>query len=179
VNFVYSGLWAGAIAGELRRRAAIWQARAILSIDDLKLNFHVAALAALAVILKIMEWLDLYGLFPGRNAFGMHLLMFLPVLLWNPILCKFLWKYLPRSAPLAISMACVAGIAAPVVVSYALGYPSMFLFYLGVPLAYSIPWGARFADATGMLKPVLLLAPGIAWGLVIGWLGWRYRGPVS
>jgi hypothetical protein len=181
LNFFYSGLLAGGIAGELRRRAVMRQGGIALSADQLKLNFYVAALMTWAVILKVFEWTDLYGLFPGREAFGIHFAMFLPVVFWTPLVCNFLWRYKPTYAFYSIAWACVVGVVTPVVVSFILGYPSIFLFYFGVPLAYYIPWGARFADTTGLWRPVLLLFPGVTWGIIVGWVRWRYLqrgGPV-
>jgi hypothetical protein len=173
-NYLYSGLLAGAIVAELCRRSAICQSHVVLSQHDLKLNFHIAALMAWAVILKVLEWLDLTWVQPGSDAFGAHLFMLLAVLLWTPLACKFLWRYIPSRAFFAMFWTCVAGVLAPIVISYVLALPAILLVSSGLTPAYWMLWGGRFLDSAGLWKAIWCVVPGVTWGITVGWLRWRY-----
>jgi len=174
-NYLYSGALAGAIVAELRRRAAIWQPHTVLSQHDLKLNFHIAALMTWAVILKIVEWLDLTWIQPGSDAFGAHLFMFFTVLLWTPLVCIFLWRYVPSRAWFAIFWTCAAGVVAPIAIGYILALPAIMLVASGLTPAYWMLWGARFLDTAGLWKAIWFLVPGVVWGVIVGWLRWRHH----
>jgi hypothetical protein len=175
-NFLYFGLLAGAVTGEMRVRSLRRESSAPCSAADLKLDFYIAALLAWAVILKVMECFELVTVQPGREspAVGAHLFMFLSVALWTPDVCKYLWRYTPSRAIYVILWACASGVLLPPVIGFILSFPAWLLFYLGMPLGLEMAWGTRFWNAIGIWRPVLFLAPGLSWGMIVGLLRWHY-----
>jgi hypothetical protein len=173
-NFLYSGFLAGAVTGEIRLRSLRGETSVPRTELELKQDFYITALAVWAVILKVFECLELVTVQPGRDVFGVHLFMFLSILLWTPLVCRYLWKWTPSRASYAMLWACAAGVLLPPVIGYILHFPATILLYMGVPLAYEMCWGMRFLYYAAPLRPVLFLGPGVTWGIIVGLLRWRY-----
>lgn len=178
-NFLYAGFLAGAVVGEIRSRSLRSQSSVPRSPDELRQDFYIIALMAWAVILKVFGCFELVTIPAGRpvTEVGAHLVRLLSVALWALPLCQYLWKHPPKYAIHMTFFACAAGVLLPPLVSYVLYFPLGVLLYMGLPpVAFAALWGITFLNAGGawIWKPVLLLVPGLTWGLIVGSLRWRY-----
>lgn len=176
-NFLYAGLLAGAVSGEIRFRTLLGKSDVPLSVDHVRQNFYVAALMTWAVILKVFGCFELVTIPAGRPVFesGAHLVRVLSVALWVPAVCRYLWKHPHRPAISMILFACAAGVLMPVAIACILYFPVLILVYAGLPpVAAAALWGIAFVNAPGIWRLVLLLAPGVTWGIIVGLLGRHY-----
>jgi hypothetical protein len=173
-NFLYSGFLAGAVTGEIRHRSLARDSPISRSAAELKMDLYIAALMTWAVILKVRECFELITVQPGREFFAPHPFLFLSVLLWTPLVCKYLWKYTPSRAIYAVLWASASGLLLPLLSGFILGYPGLILLYMGVPVVYEMAWGVQFLYALDLRTRVLSLSPGVTWGLIVGFLRWRY-----
>jgi hypothetical protein len=173
-NFIYSGLLTGIITAEINRRASLGHAFALRSALQLKRDFYVTAFMTWAVLLKILEGLYLLSAQPGKAGFGIHIFMFLSVLLWTPLVCKFLWRYQPGRAIYGVFFACIAGIVLPPLVSLLLAVPVTIMMYAGITPSYGMLWGLAFYNVIDPWGPYLFIFPGTLWGFIIGFSRWRY-----
>lgn len=173
-NFLYSGLVAGIVVGEVHRRALLAKSGVVRSAPELKRDFYVAALMVWAVLLKVLECIYLTTAQPGRPAFGVHFFMFLSVLVWTPWVCKLYWKREPDSLISSVMRSCAAGVLGPPLSGLALLVPALILLYSGFRATYAVLWGLAFFSLAGNLGPVLFFVPGLTWGTITGLLRWRY-----
>jgi hypothetical protein len=176
-NFLYAGFLAGAVTGEIRFRSLRSKSSVARSAEELKLDFYILALMTWAVILKAFGCFELVTIPAGRPVpeVGAHLVRLLSVALWVPAACRYLWKHPPGRAIYATLFACGAGVLLPPLISYLLYVPVITLLYVGLPpFATAALWGITFMKANGIWKPILLLVPGLTWGITIGLLRWRY-----
>lgn len=176
-NFLYAGFLAGAVVGEIRFRSLPSQSSVPCSADELRQDFYIIALMAWAVILKVLGCFDLVSIPPGRPVLevGAHLVRLLSVAMWVTPVCQYLWKHPSRHAIYVILFACAAGVLLPLLTGCLLYFPVIVLVYMGLPpIASAALWGITSLNMVGIWKPVLLLVPGLAWGLIVGSLRWRY-----
>ena len=176
-NFLYAGMLAGAVTGEIRFRSLRSELSVARSAEELKQDFYIFGLMTWAVILKVFGCLELVTIPAGRPVpeVGAHLVSLLSVALWVPSVCQYLWKHPPRRAIYTVLLACAAGVLLPPLISFVLYFPVLILLYVGLPpIAVAALWGIRFMNANGIWQPVLFLAPGLAWGITAGLLGWDY-----
>ena len=173
-NFLYSGLVAGIVVGEVHRRALLAQSGIVRSTLDLKRDFSVAALMTWAVILKVLECIYLTTIQPGKVAVGIHFFMFLSVLLWTPWVCKLFWKRHPSSQTSSVIRSFAAGVLLPPLVGLVLLIPAVILLYTGITATYAMLWGLAFYSVAGHWGPLVFFLPGLIWGTVTGLLRWRY-----
>ncbi len=174
-SFLYSGLLAGLLAGELCRRNFLSFAGIHPTGEVLKRRFWVSALVTWAVLLKILESLYLLTVPPGRAPVGIHLFMLISVLLWTPLVCRYLWKLQPSSFLFSVLWCIGAGVLLPPLFSGVLLFPAGFLLFAGITAyGYSMVWGAWFLNMPGAGGVIMFFAPGLSWGLVVGTLLWHY-----
>jgi len=131
---------------------------------------------AWAVILKVFGCFELVTIPAGRPVLevGAHLVRLCSVALWVPAVCQYLWKHPPRHALYGTVFACAVGVLLPPLISYVLYFPVIVLMYMELPpLASAALWGITFMNADGIWKPVLLLVPGLTWGIIVGLARWR------
>ena len=176
-NILYAGMLAGAVTGEIRFRSLRSESSVARSAEELKQDFYILGLIIWAVILKVFGCLELVTIPAGRPVaeVGAHLVRLLSVALWVPSVCQYLWKHPPRRAVYAVLLASAAGVLLPPLISFVLYFPVLILLYVGLPpIAAAALWGITFMNANGIWQPVLFLAPGLAWGITAGLLGWGY-----
>jgi hypothetical protein len=174
-TFLYSGLLAGIVAGEVNRRALSAQAGMVPTASKLKRDFQVASLMIWAVVLKAVECVYLLNAQPGRGAVGLHFAMFLSTLLWSPWACRFFWKHRPESLLSSVIRNSAAGVLFPPLSAAALYVPAIMLLFGGFPSAYAMLWGGTvFLDFHPSWLRVVAVFPGLIWGVLVGLLRWRY-----
>jgi hypothetical protein len=174
VAFVYGGVWAGILTGELCRRS-------MLSSSEphrrLELDFILAAITTWAVLLKLGACAYESTLQPGQPTLLFHLLPFLSILLWTPRVCAYLWRHRPRHLVHSIVRSCAMGILLPPFVSLIL-FPLVGLLLMVKVNLYPILWGDMVFFAFLRMPQakyyLLTLLPGFTWGVVVGILRWRY-----
>jgi len=173
--FLYSGALAGIIASEIGRRALSVQAGMVRTASELKRDFQVASLMIWAVVLKPVECWFLFNAQPGRTAAGLHFVMFLSILLWSPWVCRFFWKHRPGSLLTSVMRGSVAGMLFPPLSALVLYVPAIILSFGGVSSAYAMLWGGivLLAIHTWWLY-IVAVFPGLIWGVIVGFLRWRY-----
>jgi len=174
-SFLYSGLLAGLLAGELCRRNSLSLAGIRPTGEPLRRRFWISAVMTWAVLLKVLESLYVLTVPPGQDPVGTHFFMLASVVLWTPWACKFLWK-LQHSSFLSSVLWCVGvGVLLPPLFSWVLLLPAGFLLFAGITsYGYGMVWGGWFLNMSGGSRVIMFLAPGLSWGLVVGTLLWRY-----
>lgn len=176
-TFLYSGLLAGIVAGEIHRRGLSARSGLVRSAAELKRDFHVASLMIWALVLKGVECRYSITVEPGRAVAGIHFAMFLSILLWSPWVCRYFWKRKPESLLSSVIRSAVAGVLSPPLSAAVLYLPVVMLILTGTRGASSMLWGGEI-----LLSPypwwlrILIAFPGLIWGVLVGGLRWRYLG---
>lgn len=176
-TFLYSGVLAGILAGEVNRRAV--SARSGIARDSLQLkrDFQTASLMVWALVLKGVECRYSISVEPGRAVAGIHLATFLSVLLWSPWICRFFWKHRPGSLLSSVLRSAAAGMLFPPLSAVVLYLPVVLLALGGMPGAYAILWGGEiFLSIRSGWLAVLVVSPSLIWGVIVGLLRWQYLG---
>lgn len=174
-TFLYSGLLAGIVAGEMNRRALSAQSGRVRKAAELKRDFQIASLMVWALVLKGAECRYSIDVEPGRAVAGIHPAMFLSVLLWSPWVCRFFWKRRPGSLLSSVIRSAAAGLLFPPLSAAVLYLPVALLVIGGMRGAYTMLWGGEILLAIhpGWL-PLLVACPGLIWGVLVGLLRWQY-----
>lgn len=180
-TFLYFGLLAGLVAGEINRRILSAQLGIVCTPSESKRGFHVASLMIWAVALKAVECRYSSDVEPGIAVAAMHPAMFLSVLLWSPWACRFFWKHRPKSIISSVTRSVLAGLVFPPLSAVVLYLPIALLILGGLRESYALLWGGETlliiyagSSATRWLYAMMAAAPGLAWGVMIGVLRWRY-----
>jgi hypothetical protein len=173
--FLYSGLLAGIVAGEMNRRALSAQSGRVRKAAELKRDFQIASLMVWALVLKGVECRYSIDVEPGRTVAGIHPAMFLSVLLWSPWVCRFFWKRRPESLLSSVIRTAAAGLLFPPLSAVVLYLAVALLVIGGMRGAYAMLWGGEvlLAIHPGWL-PLLVACPGLIWGVLVGLLRWQY-----
>jgi len=176
-SIAYAGLLAGLLAGELCRRDLIFAAGIHPTRKQLGSRLWVSGIMTWAVLLKILESFYLSTVAPGNDPSSMHIFMLASVVVWTPWVCKYLWKKQAVGFRACVLWSVAPAVLLPPIFGTILLVPAVFLAFAQITISgYGMIWGAFFVKMNtpgGMM--VLGLAPGLAWGLVVGTLLWRYQ----
>jgi hypothetical protein len=178
-GFLYDGAFAGFVCGYLLYRGHGQTITHTADSIDSSKSFLFAALVCWAIILKIGERLYALTLAPGLSVFPGHFFMFLPVLLWTPRACRYLWRTEPSRLLVSVLRACALGIFLPPLIGLLL-FPFVALVQFARINLYPMLWGNlvffAFFSFHNSGYYLLCLLPGFIWGVVVGIVRWRYLG---